>query len=94
MSLAAFVLRRVLWAIPIVLLVMLFTYLLMRAAGGSPFEPPEGVPGLPAPLQREMTDFYHLDEPWFVEFGFYVKNVATLQFGPASSIATTRSTTP
>lgn len=83
MSLAAFVLRRVLWAIPIVLLVMLFTYLLMRAAGGSPFEPPEGVPGLPAPLQREMTDFYHLDEPWFVEFGFYVKNVATLQFGPS-----------
>ena len=42
----------------------------MRAAGGSPFQPPEGVPGLPAPLQREMTDFYHLDEPWFVEFGF------------------------
>ena len=83
MSLAAFVLRRVLWAIPIVLLVMLFTYLLMRAAGGSPFEPPEGVPGLPAPLQREMTDFYHLDEPWYVEFGFYVKNVATLQFGPS-----------
>jgi ABC-type dipeptide/oligopeptide/nickel transport system permease component len=82
-SLAAFVLRRVLWAIPIVLLVMLFTYLLMRAAGGSPFEPPEGVPGLPAPLQREMTDFYHLDEPWYVEFGFYVKNVATLQFGPS-----------
>lgn len=72
-----------LWSIPIVLLVMLFTYLLMRAAGGSPFEPPEGVPGLPAPLQREMTDFYHLDEPWFVEFGFYVKNVATLQFGPS-----------
>ena len=30
-----------------------------------------------------MTDFYHLDEPWFVEFGFYVKNVATLQFGPS-----------
>ncbi|MGH3010395.1 MAG: ABC transporter permease [Gaiellaceae bacterium] len=83
MSLAAFVLRRILWAIPVLLLVMLVTFLLMRGAGGSPFEPPEGVPGLPAPLQQEMTDFYNLDEPWFVEFGTYVRNVVTLEFGPS-----------
>lgn len=72
-----------LWAIPIVLLVMLLTFVLMRGAGGSPFQPPEGVPGLPAPLQREMTDFYNLDEPWYVEFATYVKNVVTLDFGPS-----------
>ena len=83
MSLTAFVLKRVLWAIPIVLLVMLLTFLLMRSAGGSPFQPPEGVPGLPAPLQQEMTDFYHLDDPWYVEFAQYVKNVVTLDFGPS-----------
>jgi hypothetical protein len=76
-SLAAFVLRRVLWAIPVLLLVMLATFRLMRGAGGTPFEPPEGVPGLPAPLQREMTEFYNLDEPWYVEF------VATLDFDPS-----------
>ena len=83
MSLTAFVLKRVLWAIPIVLLVILLTFLLMRSAGGSPFQPPEGVPGLPAPLQQEMTDFYHLDDPWYVEFAQYVKNVVTLDFGPS-----------
>jgi ABC-type dipeptide/oligopeptide/nickel transport system permease component len=82
-SLAAFVLRRLLWAIPLLLLVMLLTFVLMRGAGGTPFEPPEGVPGLPAPEQRELADFYNLDEPWFVEFGTYVRNVATLQFGPS-----------
>jgi oligopeptide transport system permease protein len=82
-SLAAFVVRRVLWAIPIVLAVMLLTFVLMRGAGGSPFQPPEGVPGLPAPLQSELAGFYHLDEPWFVEFANYVKNVATLEFGPS-----------
>ena len=75
MSLTAFVLKRVLWAIPIVLLVMLLTFLLMRSAGGSPFQP--------APLQQEMTDFYHLDDPWYVEFAQYVKNVVTLDFGPS-----------
>ena len=83
MSLAAFVLRRLLWAIPLLLFVMLLTFLLMRAAGGSPFQPPEGVPGLPAPLQREMTEFYDLDEPWPVEFATYVKHVVTLDFGPS-----------
>ena len=83
MSLAAFVLRRLLWAIPVLLFVMLLTFLLMRAAGGSPFQPPEGVPGLPAPLQREMTEFYNLDEPWPVEFATYVKHVVTLDFGPS-----------
>ena len=56
----------------------------MRDAGGTPLEPPEGVPGLPAPLQREVTDFFpSLDEPWSVEFATYVKNVATLDFGPS-----------
>ncbi len=83
MSLAAFVIRRVLWAIPVLLLVMLLTFALMRGAGGTPFQPPEGIPGLPAPLQRELTDYYNLDEPWFVEFATYVKNVAVLDFGPS-----------
>ncbi|HXV57181.1 MAG TPA: ABC transporter permease [Gaiellaceae bacterium] len=83
MSLAAFVLRRLLWSVPIVLLVMLATFALMRGAGGSPFRPPEGIPGLPAPLQEELSDFYHLDEPWIVEFAYYVKNVFTLEFGPS-----------
>ena len=46
-SLAAFVLRRILWAIPVLLLVMLPRAALMRGAGGTPFEPPEGVPRLP-----------------------------------------------
>ena len=47
----------------------------VRAAGGRP--------GLPAPLQRELTEFYNLDEPWFVEFATYVGNVVTLDFGPS-----------
>jgi ABC-type dipeptide/oligopeptide/nickel transport system permease component len=83
MSLAAFVIRRVLWSIPLLLLVMLVTFALMRGAGGTPFRPPEGIPGLPAPKQRELTRFYHLDEPWFVEYAVYVRNVFTLEFGPS-----------
>ncbi len=83
MSLAAFVLRRLLWFVPLVLLVMLATFALMRGTGGSPFRPPEGYTGVPFALERDLRAHYHLDEPWFVEFAIYVKNVLTLNFGPS-----------
>jgi ABC-type dipeptide/oligopeptide/nickel transport system permease component len=82
-SLLAFIVRRLLW-LPLFLLgVMLATYALIRGAGGSPFRPPEGFTGVPYTLERVLRDFYHLDEPWLVEFGWWVKNVFTLEFGPS-----------
>jgi dipeptide transport system permease protein len=83
MSLAGFVIRRLLWSIPLVLLVMLATYALLRGAGGSPFTPPEGYIGVPETYERFLRDFYHLDEPWLVEFAYYVRSVFTLDFGPS-----------
>lgn len=82
-SLAVFALRRLLWAVPLLLAIMLVTFALMRGTGGSPFRPPEGYVGVPYALELKLRDFYHLDEPWLVEFGIYVKNVATLRFGPS-----------
>jgi oligopeptide transport system permease protein len=77
----AFVVRRLLWAIPLLLGIMLATFALMRGAGGSPFRLETG--GVPAALQAQLEDYYNLDEPWFVEFATYVRNVATLDFGPS-----------
>lgn len=83
MSLAVFALRRFLWAVPLLLAIMLATFALMRGTGGSPFRPPEGYVGVPYTLELKLRAFYHLDEPWVVEFAIYVKNVFTLQFGPS-----------
>lgn len=83
MSLGAFVLRRLLVTVPLVLGVILATYALLRGAGGSPFRPPPGYIGVPETYERFLRDFYHLDEPWLVEFAYYVKNVFTLEFGPS-----------
>jgi ABC-type dipeptide/oligopeptide/nickel transport system permease component len=83
MSLAAFIARRFLLTIPLVLLVMLGTFALLRGWGGNPFRPPEGYVVAPVPLQNQLRDFYHLDDPWFVEFAVYVKNVFTFHFGPS-----------
>jgi oligopeptide transport system permease protein len=83
MSLLAFAVRRLLWAIPLLFLVMLATYALMRGMGGDPFVLPEGFAGLPFPVERELREHYHLEDPWFVEFGHYVANVARFDFGPS-----------
>ena len=83
MSLARFAIRRLLWTVPLVLVVMLATFALLRGAGGDPFRPPPGFSGVPEAYQRELRDFYRLDEPWPVEFASYVVNVFTLDFGPS-----------
>jgi ABC-type dipeptide/oligopeptide/nickel transport system permease component len=78
---AAIVVRRVLWSMPLLLLVMLVTFALLRGMGGSPFRLEEG--GVPPALQVQLEDYYGLDDPWLVEFAHYVRNVATLDFGPS-----------
>jgi oligopeptide transport system permease protein len=82
-SILAFALRRVLWAVPLLLLVMLATFALLRGMGGDPFVLPEGFVGLPLPVERDLREYYRIDEPWFVEFAHYVANVARFDFGPS-----------
>jgi ABC-type dipeptide/oligopeptide/nickel transport system permease component len=77
----AFVVRRLLWTVPLILVVMLVTFALMRGIGGSPFKLESG--GVPLALQLRFERFYHLDDPWFVEFWTYVKHVFSLDFGPS-----------
>ena len=79
----AFVVRRLLASVVVLLLVVLSTFALLRGAGGDPFRPPEGYAAPPEPLQNELRDYYNLDEPWFVEFLTYVREIATLHFGPS-----------
>lgn len=79
-----FVVRRLLTTVVLVLATMLVTFALMRGMGGTPFST-ELTPraGVPLPVELELREFYKLDEPWFVEYLNYVKNVFTLEFGPS-----------
>ena len=77
----AFVIRRLLWTIPLILMVMLVTFALMRGIGGSPFRLEFG--GVPYALQLRFERYYGLDDPWFVEFWNYVRHVSTFDFGPS-----------
>jgi ABC-type dipeptide/oligopeptide/nickel transport system permease component len=83
MSLIAFVARRVAVTLPLIGGVMLVTFALLRGSGGSPFRPPEGYIGVPETYERVLREYYHLDEPWLIEFAYWVKNVFSFEFGPS-----------
>jgi oligopeptide transport system permease protein len=76
-----FVIRRLLWTIPVLLLVILFTFLLMRQIKGNPFRKTERA--VPASIQANLDRKFHLDDPWYTQYIEYVKGVFTADLGPS-----------
>lgn len=76
-----FVVRRVLWTIPVLLLVILMTFVLMRQIEGNPFRTTERA--VPESIQRNLERKFHLDQPWYMQYAYYVKGVFTLDLGPS-----------
>jgi oligopeptide transport system permease protein len=75
------IIRRVLWTVPVILLVILMTFLLMRQIEGNPFRHSERA--IPASIQRNLEAKYGLDDPWYVQYVRYVRDVATFDLGPS-----------
>ncbi|HEX6787631.1 MAG TPA: ABC transporter permease [Gaiellaceae bacterium] len=76
-----FVVRRVLWTIPIILLVIFMTFWMMRAIHGSPFRRSDKA--VPPAVLANLNRNFGLDKPWYVQYYRYVKGVATLNLGPS-----------
>ena len=76
-----FVLRRLVWTIPVILLVILLTFTMMKQIGGNPFRHTERA--IPASIQANLERKFHLDEPWWKQYVLYVKNVFTFDLGPS-----------
>jgi oligopeptide transport system permease protein len=76
-----FVIRRVLWTIPIILLVIFMTFWMMKGIKGSPFRKSERA--VPPAVLANLNRKFGLDRPWYVQYWRYVKNVATLDLGPS-----------
>jgi oligopeptide transport system permease protein len=76
-----FVVRRVLWTIPIILLVIFMTFLMMKAIKGSPFRRTERA--VPPAVLANLNRKFGLDKPWYEQYLVYVKNVARFDLGPS-----------
>jgi oligopeptide transport system permease protein len=57
------------------------TFLLMRQIEGNPFRHSERA--IPASIQRNLEAKYGLDDPWYVQYVRYVRDVATFDLGPS-----------
>jgi oligopeptide transport system permease protein len=79
--LLAFALRRILWTIPVLLLVIFLTFLLMRQIEGNPFRQTDRA--VPEEIQRNLERKYGLDRPWYVQYAKYVQGVFTWDLGPS-----------
>jgi len=76
-----FVVRRVLWTIPIILLVIFMTFWMMRAIKGSQFRRSDKA--VPPAVLANLNRNFGLDKPWYVQYVRYVKDVSTFNLGPS-----------
>ena len=76
-----FIIRRLLWTIPVILLVVLLTFTMMRQIKGNPFQVTERA--VPASIQRNLDRKYHLNKPWYTQYAYYVEGVFRFDLGPS-----------
>lgn len=74
------IVQRLLTAIPVLFLVILVTFILIRMAPGGPFDAERAVP--PQVLEN-LNKRYHLDDPLPVQFGNYLWHLLQGDFGPS-----------
>jgi oligopeptide transport system permease protein len=73
-----FIVRRIVWTIPVILLVILLTFFMMKLIKEGPFRHERTVhPVVYAQLVRQ----FNLDKPWYVQYAYYVKDVFTFDLG-------------
>lgn len=76
-----FVLRRMAMAVPVILILIVFSFVLMRAAPGGPFTKERALP--PVVLEN-INEKYGLNDPLLVQIGTYLKNILFhFDFGPS-----------
>ena len=76
-----FVVRRLLWTVPVILLVIFLTFVLMRQIEGNPFRTSERA--VPEAIQANLERKYGLDRPWYVQYAKLVQGVFTFDLGPS-----------
>jgi oligopeptide transport system permease protein len=73
-----FVVRRVAWTIPVILVVILMTFFMMKLIKEGPFRHERTVHPV---LYAELVRQFNLDKPWYLQYVYYVKDVFTFDLG-------------
>ena len=68
----AYLIRRLLWIIPVLVTITLVTFVMMKETPGGPFDVSSSGRELPKDVQEMLMRRYHLDEPDWKQFLIYV----------------------
>ncbi len=75
-----FIFQRVLQALPVLFIVALVTFIMIRSAPGGPFDEDRNVP---PEVIKALNERYHLDDPLWKQFLDYMANVVQGDLGPS-----------
>ena len=75
-----FILRRLAISIPVIFLVATTTFFIMRLAPGGPFMSERAIP---PEMQASPRAKYGLDQPLWVQYGRYLRNLLRFDLGPS-----------
>ena len=75
-----YILRRLLVSIPVIFLVATTTFFIMRLAPGGPFQSERAIP---EEIRANLEAKYGLDQPLWVQYGRYLRNLLRFDLGPS-----------
>lgn len=75
-----FILRRILWAVPVLWVVATITFIMMHLVPGGPFDREKK---LPAEIRANIEEKYHLDQPLHLQYLLYIKRLLKGDLGPS-----------
>jgi oligopeptide transport system permease protein len=78
--LVRYITKRLMYMTISLLLIITATFFLMRIAPGNPFTSEKK---LPPEIERNLNEHYGLNEPWYVQYGEYLKRIVQWDFGPS-----------
>ncbi|MFP7169864.1 ABC transporter permease [Terribacillus sp. 7520-G] len=76
-----YLIRRFFIMIATILVIATLTFILMHSIPGNPFTTQDR--STSEAVQENLNAHYHLDEPMIVQYGIWLKSLATFDFGPS-----------
>ncbi len=75
-----YLLRKLLYLLASLLTIVSATFFMMKAIPGDPFSTERG---MPPEILEALQEYYGLNDPWYVQYGRYLKSVVTWDLGPS-----------
>ena len=76
----AYISKRILGVVPTLFIIVTISFFLIRMAPGGPFDSEREIP---PEIAANLEAVYHLDEPLWKQYGYYIVNVLKGDFGPS-----------